>query len=141
MPLVCTLHFLKAMGACVSAQPECRREGSLPRKARAPSNKGAAVQHVLASGQALQAGHALAGGWSPSADANLFPADLQLSQGNGSLRITSQGVHRVLCWACQLKTFSPLSEEEAITGLNSKFPGLKPHQACTEATTLSCGTL
>ncbi len=89
------------MGACVSAPPQRRRDGSLPRKAGAADDKGAAVQHVLASGQAPQPAQVPGGAWSPTADAHLFPADLQLSQENGSLRITSQGLHRTLCIACQ----------------------------------------
>lgn len=90
------------MGACVSAQPQRRREGSLPRKAGAADDKGAAVQHVLASGQAPQPAPTAMGCWSPSADAHLFSADLQLSKESGSLRITSQGppcVLRLICWA------------------------------------------
>ena len=88
------------MGACVSAPPQ--RAQGLPRKAGPAEDKGAAVQDVLASGQAPQPAPTPPGDWSPSADTHLFPADLQLSQESGSLRIASAGSHCAPCLARQL---------------------------------------
>lgn len=87
------------MGACASAPPQ--RAPAPPRKAGPAEDKGAAVQHVLASGQAPQPAPTPVRSWSPSADAHLFPADLQLSQESGSLRIASAGPPSVLCAVSQ----------------------------------------
>ena len=88
------------MGACASAPSQ--RAPARPGKAGPADDKSAAVQHVLASGQAPQPAPLAPGSWSPSPDAHLFPADLQLSQESGSLRIASAGSHCAPCLARQL---------------------------------------